>query len=206
MRKSSRDYCDFVANRCEELGVRLRLADKQYVVIGGLHCNGYFDIMDVPTLCISMDRPDDIKLGVLAHEASHMEQWAKNKKVWADFEIAKGVDLGFVISLWLKKFVELNDEQLTSYIRKSQNLELDCERMAVKTIQEWDLDVNLGKYIQMANAYVKFYEVVRQERVWYKRGYLLSQDRHLLQAMPTEFQRRSWYNTIKGYEELYQRS
>jgi len=205
MRKSSRDYFDFVTNRCDELSVRLKLVNKPYVITGGMSCGGYFDASNL-ILCLGMDSPEGIRLGSLAHEANHMEQWAKKKKVWTDFEITGGLDIGVLISLWLKRLVELNDKQLTEYIRKSQNLELDCEKMAVKVIRKWGLDINIDRYIQMANAYVKFYEVMKRERKWYKRWYLLGQDRLLLDSMPTEFQRRSWYNTVKGYDELYQRS
>ena len=80
--------------------------------------------------------------------------------------------------------IELNDEVRHAF-DIVQGCELDCEKRAVEIIQEFGLNINLKEYIQRANAYIFFFEVMLEVGTWWVRGPKAL--KHVTKTMPGEF-------------------
>ena len=76
---------------------------------------------------------------------------------------------------------------MKKYIRELRNCELDCEKRAVKLMKEYNLPIDIKKYIKQANAYVYFYNTMIDTRKWYKKSPCIVKE--ILDIMPTKFER-----------------
>lgn len=125
--------------------------DGEIIFLKGSTCGGktkcsgifYFDSEDRPIIKVATNKFKNKQewLGTLVHEYCHFEQWKNNIRVWSNYD-ANGVPLENI--LWTpKKF----KKELIDMI----NLELDCEKKAVKIISKNQL-FNISKYIITANA------------------------------------------------------
>ena len=72
------------------------------------------------------------------------------------------------MNAWLYHGYDYDKSLTDRYINALQDFELECETMSIHTILENDLSVNVVDYIKQANAYIYFYNLVRDERKWCK--------------------------------------
>ena len=49
-------------------------------------------------------------------------------------------------------------------------MELDCERVAIGVIEKHLLPIDIPEYCKKANAYVHFYNLMKETRKWYSIG------------------------------------
>jgi hypothetical protein len=162
------EFVQHVRDTCKIHGVKLELLNAKSVDVSGTICSGYFNERD-RKLVVTIDKPQQTWLGVLAHEFCHLKQWASNSIHWSncyDTCLGKDIDCINIIDLWLSHNVELNDEQIEKYINHTISVEKECEINTVELIKQFDLPIDIRQYIKEANAYLLFYQAVRHYRKW----------------------------------------
>jgi hypothetical protein len=175
--KKHQSFVDYIKKSCKEKGIKCELRNVGYVKISKTEgCTGYFDDYNKKLVC-SMKAPDAFH--VLVHEYAHFTQWVDQCKVWTS--LGDSLD---IVDRWLsgEDFEDIDD-----HITACMNLELDCEKRAVKIIQEFGLKINLEEYVKKANAYVLFYDHMRRIRSWCKKENMPYRNKVLIKAMPSTF-------------------
>jgi GNAT superfamily N-acetyltransferase len=149
-----------VKEKCELYGVQFKLGRGKNVAYGGIQCSGFFD-ETVPMLAVATGKPSKEYIPVLIHEYNHMEQWRENCPVWSNLGNACGI-----LDAWLEgkdyPMVVINDT-----IDRIIDVELDCERRTVDFMIRYDLPFDVIEYTKKSNAYVLFYNTIRETRKWY---------------------------------------
>lgn len=106
----------------------------------------------------------NIGFEILLHEYCHYLQWKRRLEYFNN--LISGVSIFFN---WLDgKFYSKN--VVSSAMNDTIELEWDCEKLAIKTIKKYNLDVNVIKYCRNTNAYLLFYHMARGVRKWTKNG------------------------------------
>lgn len=129
-------------------------------------------------------------LSILVHEYSHFLQWKQKSPFW--FTKYRGLSPWVVLERWLGGR-EYKDTTIIECIERVRKCELDCDRIAVGLIKEYDLPINIYDYCRSASAYQYFYHYVRITRQWeYEQfpPYI----RSVLDLMPS--------NLNDGYEDI----
>lgn len=153
------DFIKYVKSRCKEHGVKCFLSNTKSVKLqDGIRCSGYFD-ETVPILASSINREDWIE--ILAHEYCHLTQWVEQIPLWKEAETS----LSFLWE-WLDG---VDCENIDHHINVARDLELDNEKRVVKLIKSFGLNINIDTYTQKANAYIMFYNWLKQTRKWCKK-------------------------------------
>lgn len=128
-------------------------------------CAGYFDsenkILAVATGCNKTDW-----LGILAHEASHMDQWIESEYLWK--KLMHSYDLFF---LWLDYKMIVKAEYLQEAVADIIRLEKDCEIRAIEKIKKYNLPICLETYSRKANAYLFAYLFFLERKKWVPKIY-----------------------------------
>jgi hypothetical protein len=103
---------------------------------------------------------NDVAFELFIHEFCHFLQWRDGpKKIHAGFDrAAKFWD-------WLN-----NKRKINPGVDLLQELELDCEKRAVRLIKKYNLPVDITKYCQSANVYISSYLFIEEKRSWFKRS------------------------------------
>lgn len=151
-------------------GIAVRLLQQESV---GGRFNGMFDARDgeTPALVVACGKPESDWLPVLLHESCHMDQFIARSGVWLDQSVTREWDSMSLLLLWLDHLVELSDSQLDSYVRRSRNVEWDCERRALLKINDMGLPLDPVDYACKANSYIWLYTCwLQKHRKWYTTG------------------------------------
>lgn len=179
-----------VRQRARKHGVRVVINKNQnFVVAGGINSNGYFADEDPPVLAVGRGtRPLHQWFTVLLHESCHMDQWIEQTDTWTNGYVGKGDwDTSALIDLWINNAVELTPTQRDDYIKRTFDIEQDCERRSAEALEKWNIPIHVPQYIQKANAYLTFYKIIRHDRSWYKIGKEPYNVRKIWKQMPTSF-------------------
>lgn len=175
--KKELEFIKFVKDECKKYGVKCSLRNVNYVKLGGnIKCGGYFD-ETLPELVSSLNRPDWIE--ILAHEYSHLTQWIEGTELWNQCMISMPL-----VDEWLGG-KDIKD--IDKHLAHSRDLELDNEKRAVKLIKKWDLDVDTDRYTQKANAYVQFYNWMKETRKWATPKNSPYRNERIISSMPKRF-------------------
>lgn len=89
---------------------------------------------------------------------------------------------------WLSHSKDYTKKELNSIISKVRDMELECERMTVGTIKDFNLSIDLDSYVCEANFYVYAYNVIKEKRQWFKEGYSLTPE--IEKLMPKDLKGR----------------
>lgn len=128
--------------------------------------NGWFN-SDPLEFVIAASKNINSWLPILLHEYCHFRQWIEKYYIWTEIDkFEKKHPIYW--NEWLTKKIEYNPRIINKWIRLSRDLELDCEKRTVEFIKQEQLDINIEQYIQGANTYILFYNVVAELRKWYK--------------------------------------
>ncbi len=138
--------------------IKIHLKNTKTVKLPGEtnKCKGYFITEPTPLLVVAVGDIFEKWIETFLHEASHMEQFIEDP---LNFE-------GDDIWNWLEGKEELSKELIDKYILSYINLELDCEKRVIQKISKYNLPINIEEYIQKANTYLYFYEVIVRKRKW----------------------------------------
>lgn len=196
---NSERFLKFVKDSCKLSKINLVLSSDRQVKTDGIKCNGYFDPIE-KVLTVATGQSFDDWFKVLVHEFSHMRQWIEQCKEWTESE--KDGDAHNLIDLWLNKNVELSDKNRDKFVNRARDLELDCEKRALKWIRSFKLPINEKNYVKRANAYVYFYTHMKETRKWYIIGKEPYNIKLLIFAMPDHFE-NDYDNPPEIIEQLY---
>jgi len=166
MNNNFEKFVDFVKSECEKHNVVIREEEGAYIELSeSIKCGGYFedgtgDLVPSPTLAYSKgcEQPTEI----LVHEYCHMTQWLDGIPLWAmSTSSLENVDK------WLsgEDFPNIDKD-----ISNARDLELDNEKRSVEMIKKWNLPIDVELYTKKANAYVQFYNYIKESRKWSKPG------------------------------------
>lgn len=174
-------FLKHVFELCEIAKVKLELPESEVVEIGSTFCAGYFD---EESLVVATGCPIQEWLPVLVHEYSHLMQYTEDDATWVDCDLGLGIDVQSITHLWIQHKLELTPEQIEDYLRKTIAVELNAEYRAVQTIKEFDLPIDIDRYIKIANvdAYAIWLLLARED-------YLVSfaDQPEIWENMPTDF-------------------
>lgn len=68
---------------------------------------------------------------------------------------------------WISHKRKCTKRTIAKYVDAIREVELDCERRVIALIELYALPVDIGEYIQKANAYGYFYTLTKETRKWY---------------------------------------
>ena len=178
MTSQEKEFIRYVKNRCSKRGVKVFLGKGRKVKCDSVLTSGYFD--EINKVLAVASKGDDF-IEILVHEYSHFTQWDENCPIWK-----KAVKYEAVENFWLY----VSGGEAKNPIRSlsiSRDLELDCEKRAIEIIKCHGLNVDLDKYHKKANAYVYFYNWMKESKRWCKPNNTPYSNKTLLAAMPTHF-------------------
>lgn len=188
-------FLDEVIHTANSAGVQIQLINQPHVYCNDeTSCAGYFIDSPIPTLSVACDKPKDSWFQTLIHESCHMDQWIENSPYWTNAKVL-GIEAVGIIELWVQRYIEMHEMQKWHIIRLARNLELDCERRAVRKIRNLVLPVDIEAYARGANAYVLYYNTIGEERAWYKPGKAPYELAEVLSLMPS---------IVVHYDEWYE--
>jgi hypothetical protein len=193
--KNDKAFIQFVKDECKRLGVKNHIKDVKYVKLSPtIRCSGYFDDTDEPILAASMGKDDGLE--ILVHEYCHLTQWQDGFHLWKKAGRALPV-----IDEWLEGKYK-RPQTLERAFEIAIGLERDNEMRSVRMINQWGLSIDTDKYIKRANAYLMFYNWLKQTRKWSKPGNQPYNNKRLVAAMPANF-KMDYSKLPKKFETIY---
>jgi hypothetical protein len=193
--KNDKAFIQHVKDECKRLGVKNHIKDVKYVKLSPtIRCSGYFDDGDEPILAASMGKDDGLE--ILVHEYCHLTQWQDGFHLWKKAGRALPV-----IDEWLEGKYK-RPQTLNKAFEIAIGLERDNEMRSVRMINEWGLSIDTDKYIKRANAYLMFYNWLKQSRKWSKPGNQPYNNKRLVAAMPANF-KMDYSKLPKKFERIY---
>lgn len=133
-------------------------------------------------LGVAMGRDRWMWLGTLAHELCHLMQWLECEPTYCS-TMPDGEDAGFIIDDWLAG-KEFDKRTIKEAVQITVDVELDNEIRTVRLIKKFKLPINIKKYIQAANCYLFFHQVMFENRTWYNKRMF---DPEIIAHMPDHF-------------------
>ncbi len=194
----------FISDECERLnkaGITTTLVKSSMVSYGETKCNGYFADIPLPLLSVAIDKKFEDWAPVFIHESCHADQFLVQAPCWKR-KIGTMEPMA-VLDLWLDHHVELNAKQLMNTIQGALQIELDCEKRAVEKYKINKLGIDIEEYIQKANSYVYFYNMIAENRTWYSAGKAPYSIPAIWKEMPIKFMEHYMF-VPHQYIELYQ--
>jgi hypothetical protein len=157
-------FIHHVKSECRRSGVLFKPYKRSYIKLtDNIKCAGFFDDGSDPkikkaTLAFAQGRPDYLEL--LVHEYCHMTQWEEQIPLWT-----AAIDGLTVVDDWLSG-VDYPDDVVENSINVSRDLELDNEKRSVAMMKKWELPIDTDLYTKKSNAYVLFYNWMKESRKW----------------------------------------
>jgi hypothetical protein len=99
---------------------------------------------------------------IFIHEYCHYLQWKTDRKYFMKLINNCGIVFDWLDGKFFRKDI------IEYAIRGVIELEWDCEKRALDQIKQYKLDVDVEEYCKSSNSYLLFYNIVHQERKWYK--------------------------------------
>ena len=141
-------------------------ASVAYANGAGIQVSGYFVDRPSPVLAVATGKPVAQWLGILVHEACHMDQWSQQAPCWTQNRMEDGREAADWLDDWVCGQLELAPDVLAEVVARAKAVEADCERRALQAIARHGLPLDLAEYARKANAYVHFYDHVAATGRW----------------------------------------
>ena len=158
----------------------------------GTQVNGYWDEENLVMAC-AMDQPEDQRLRLLAHEFGHFRQYIEDRPAYTACYTGNAEQVGFG---WVCGEDYCDDDAKVA-LGVLRNMELDCERVTLRILREYSLPMDVEEYCRRAAAYVYFYHVMAEHRVWYTAGKEPYNIPGIVDLMPTTLE--GDFNTIPKF-------
>jgi hypothetical protein len=146
------DFLADVVSKCLDNEIDIKLFNKR----SHMGCGGWFVDTEL-VACIK--RPD--RLEILAHEAAHMDQFLENDPLWLHPYIND-------VDMWDAEYAKKHPKKHMWAVKKTSELEIDCNIRAVDKIKRYNLDIDLPSYIKAANCYHAAYYYFHKYKAFYK--------------------------------------
>lgn len=105
-------------------------------------------------------------IGVLAHEYSHFLQCINHNKLWLSFQDSVFDNIDDLENIFIKKTNKINKTLRKKISRSIINMELDCDKQAIKLINKYKLPVDKKEYITKANVILYKYLYWGEYGIW----------------------------------------
>lgn len=173
--------------KTKKYNVRLILNNTKSVKYpgSGFLVSGYFIDYGQPTLAVAMNNPQSEWVMVLLHESSHMDQWIEKSKYWTKSFIKDKESVDF-IDEWING-KELTKKEIKNVIRRSREVEWDCEMRTIEKAKIYGLPNNIENEIKKANSYIWLYTLLEETRKWTKNGRAPYRVKQVWSKMPSTF-------------------
>ena len=171
----------------DEHGVKIIYADESTIPYPhtGYPVSGYFVDYGDPTLAVAKGKPYKEWVMILVHESSHMDQWIEKSKYWSN-NFINGRESVEYIDDWISG-KEYSDKDIGDFIKRSIDVELDCEKRTIDKLKKYNIDINIAEETQKANSYILFYNIVKEFRKWNEVGKAPYQIKEVWSKMSKEF-------------------
>ena len=176
MGNGNRQFVKFVRQHLAEYNMKLVIGRGKYVNTDGLRCSGYFDESGK---MIAVAKQAKEFMQVLVHEYCHFLQYINNSKIYI-----KCYDASVIVDGWLKgKNYPIKKVKRAFFLVRS--MERDCEKRAMRIIQQFNLAINPKMYAKRAHVYIYSHFLMERTRKFdsYKRNPYYS--KHVLKIMPS---------------------
>jgi hypothetical protein len=105
-------------------------------------------------------------IGVLAHEYSHFLQCVNHNKLWLRFQDSVFDNIDELEDIFTKKRNKINKTLRKKLSRSIINMELDCDKQAIKLINKYKLPVDKKEYTAKANVILYKYLYWAEYGTW----------------------------------------
>ncbi len=133
----------------------------------GMGCFIEDDETGYAKLMVATKRPRWQWISTLAHELCHVCQWLECEPTYYGTKKMPGVDASCFLDEWLIFETEFSKRTIKRAAQLTVDCELDNEKRTVRMIKKFKLPVDEKRYIQSANSYLFFHQVMFENRTWY---------------------------------------
>ncbi len=172
-------FLDYVDKKLKRHRFKLKLSVDE-LEVNGNSVGGMFD-SDLRELVIDFQQEDWLE--TLVHEFSHFLLYLKNDRK----QNKKECEAAEFLWGWLEFSVEAKNPEIKKHLEVVRKMELGAEKMSVKLIKKYKLNVNVSDYIKKANVYVYFYNFVYLHRTWLRDDVGIESMEELLAIVPDTF-------------------
>ncbi|MEE8577731.1 MAG: hypothetical protein V3T31_10790 [candidate division Zixibacteria bacterium] len=212
--KRIRDFIAYVREVCKMHDVELYLGQGSRIVYPDPDCSsrtsnnamglGCFVEYDEDSeragkLMVATKRARWQWLGTLAHELSHTMQWLECEPTYTAGAMPDGNEASAVVDDWIAFKEDFDKRTVRKALQITVDCELDNEKRTVRMLRKFKLPVVEKRYIQSANSYLFFHQVVFENRTWYNTkmfspevikhmpDHFLPEESYKIGKMPREF-------------------
>jgi hypothetical protein len=181
MNNQTKLFLKDIKSHCKQHDTKIILQKTKHMFYEGICINGVFDSYS-RTIKVAINKKHNDWLHILVHEYAHFTQHIEDAPVWKN-GYYKGKDVNALAFEW-EKDNKMEKRVATICISKSIDIELDCEKRALKLIKKYNLPIDRVKYIQQANAYLYAYTYLLNNKKWLRYTY---ENKALYKEMPKTF-------------------
>lgn len=184
------DFLEDVERQVKRAGGKCKFYRKRSVkfVDDNSQVNGYWDD-DAKELVAAIKQPFDQWLPLVVHEFGHFRQWIEEREAYTIPYFDNGRSKYTAEERffnWLEGEYRYRDRnKLYIDAGLQRDVELDCERVALRLIREYHLPIDPKRYSKKAAAYTHFYNVIVETKTWYTPGNEPYNNERILNAMPS---------------------
>ena len=155
LNRKHRQFVKFVKKHLSDNKISIIIGKGKKVNAGGFRCDGYFDEKNS---LIKVAKQDKYFLQTLLHEYCHFLQWLHKTKIFKQSD-----KYCIIAEQWLngKKYSPKNVKKAFYWVRK---MERECEQIAAKLIDKFDLPIDKKTYIKQANCYIYTHYFMEEHR------------------------------------------
>lgn len=195
--KRIRDFIKYVQTVCKRHNIELYFGKGSRIVYPvlegdewtrgsrkamGMGC--FIEDEEHGRLMVATKRPRWQWLGTTAHELCHLMQWLECEPTYCGAEMLSGDDASTIVDNWLEFTQEHDKRTIRRAVQLTCDCELDNEKRTVRMIRKFKLPIDEKRYIQSANSYLFFHQVMFENRTWYNKKMF---DPQVLNHMPDHF-------------------
>ena len=196
---SIESYLNHLKEKTKEYNVKLILKNQKYFLDEGVPIGGYF-LEEPLELAVAINKPKKIWIPYLIHEDSHLDQWIDQ---YTNTQV-KGC-----ASELMHSWIAGNNyptEIIHKAIESLREMELDCERRALKKIKQFDLPIDQLYYIKSAAINIHQYNYALFRRKYLRKGKTLPyENKQLISEMPITLRgnfRRLTKKQLKAFDNF----
>lgn len=183
---------DCITELCEyNVKIILSPEDTVFIDAENIKVGGYWDDTDENALIFACatGKPLEKWGPIFAHEFCHFLQWIAKEQIWHDF---RTISVDDIYNIYNNK--PITEERLLFCLNVCRDIELDCERRTVDLLKKYKIPIKISDYIRGANAYIHFYNHIKQYRRWYPPKKMPYARKGLLKASSPKF--------LKSYDSI----
>ena len=176
MAKTDHQFVRHVKNHLAEYGMRLVIGRGKFVNSGNSRCEGYFNETEK---VIKIAGDNQYFMQTLVHEYGHFLQYINKVQVYLKSDKA-----GLIVENWFNG-KEYKKKTLKRAFLLVRAMERDCEKRALRIIDQFNLKIDKKLYAKRANCYIYTHFLMEKTRKYgtYKKSPYFS--KYVLKIMPS---------------------